>query len=224
MPAGICPNKLRPRRGEGFSTHAKNKKGPVRAIGAFFFLPSFFFRWKRVCEERAGARSSCLFGGTGLGRACRLMGFAARSWELNRCLAIEVDTRRCLRRFFQEVTAGNVLRVFIAAPFFLSWHISQRFFGMILKILPCLRGTGCRGFLSIDTAQFFDDPRLQSLVEQTSRASDLEECWEFQLLVFQWSRSQFDDDDEAVGRSAVDYPTFPVNQRHSHLFAILAGC
>ena len=32
------------------------------------------------------------------------------------------------------------------------------------------------------------------------QSSGLEECWEFQLLVFQWIRSQFDDDDEAVGR------------------------
>ena len=47
-----------------------------------------------------------------------VMGFAARSWELNRCLAIQVDTRRCLRRLFQEMTAGNLLCVFIAAPFF----------------------------------------------------------------------------------------------------------
>ena len=30
--------------------------------------------------------------------------------------------------------------------------------------------------------------------------SDREECQELQLLVFQWVRSKFDDDDEAVGR------------------------
>ena len=27
-----------------------------------------------------------------------------------------------------------------------------------------------------------------------------------------------------LNQCAVDYPTFPVNQRYSHLFAILAGC
>ena len=43
-------------------------------------------------------------GGNGVGRGCRLMRFAAQSWELGRYLASQVDTRRCLRRLFQEVT------------------------------------------------------------------------------------------------------------------------
>ena len=54
-----------------------------------------------------------------MGRACRLFGFS------DRCLATQVDTRRCLRRLFQEVTAGNVLCVFIAAPFFESAQFAQ---------------------------------------------------------------------------------------------------
>ena len=64
-------------------------------------------------------------GGDDMGRACRLMGCAARCWELDRCLASQVDTRHCLRRLFQEVTAGNDLCVFIAAPFFKSAQFAQ---------------------------------------------------------------------------------------------------
>ena len=55
-----------------------------------------------------------LFSGkNGIGRACRLMGFAA--FSLDRCLANQVDTCRFLRRLFQEVC------VLIAAPL-LSQH------------------------------------------------------------------------------------------------------
>ena len=53
------------------------------------------------------------------------MGFAAHSWELDRYLASQVDTCRCLRRLFQEVPAGNILCVFIAAPFFESPQLAQ---------------------------------------------------------------------------------------------------
>ena len=69
-----------------------------------------------------------------MGRARGLMGFTARSWELDRCLASQVDTRRCLRRLFQEVTAGNVLCVFVAAPFFESAQVHRNDVGNS----PCL--------------------------------------------------------------------------------------
>ena len=73
--------------------------------------------------------------GNGMGRACWLVGFAARSWELDRCRTGQVDTRSCLRRLFQEVTAGNVLCVFNCCSVFLSQHKSHESTGMILKIL-----------------------------------------------------------------------------------------
>ena len=48
---------------------------------------------------------------------------------------------------------------------------------------------------------FSSQPNLVLTLRKIHESSDLEECLEFQLLVFQLVRSQFDEDDEAVGKS-----------------------
>ena len=50
-------------------------------------------------EPRAGTRSSCFLVEMVRDVQCRLMGFAARSWELDTCLASQADTRRWLATF-----------------------------------------------------------------------------------------------------------------------------
>ena len=47
---------------------------------------------------------------------------------------------------------------------------------------------------------FSSKPKLVLTLRKIHKSSNLEEGWEFQLLVFHQVRSQFDDDDEAVGR------------------------
>ena len=95
--------------------------------------------------------------------------FAARSWEFDRWLASQADTRHCLRRLFQEVTAGNVPRVFIAAPF-LNQHDSHKFAGLILKILRVSDRNRLPWILEHRHTRifFFNELRLQSLVEQSN--------------------------------------------------------
>ena len=87
-----------------------------------------------VFARKAVTLSSCFFSGRWFGSARRLVDFAARSQHLDRCWTSQDDTRRCLRRVFQEVSAGNVLSVFIVAPF-LSQHDSHKFIGM--QIIIC---------------------------------------------------------------------------------------
>ena len=93
--------------------------------------------WNRAKIDRMkGQYAVKLFsGGNGVGRACRLMGLEARSWEMDRFLASQIGTRRWLRRWFQEVTAGNVLCVVVIDAPLLSQHNSHKSLGMVLKIL-----------------------------------------------------------------------------------------
>ena len=53
--------------------------------------------------------------------------------------------------------------------------------------------------------QFFSSqPKLVPTLRKNHQSSDHDECLEFPLLVFQLFRSQFVDEDEAVGRSPRD--------------------
>ena len=66
--------------------------------------------------------------------------------------------RRCLRRVFQEVAAGNFLCVFIAA-LFLSQHNSHKLIGVILKNLCVCDRNSLPWILEHGhTAQFLNDP------------------------------------------------------------------
>ena len=100
-------------------------------------------KWADVRAEVINARRAQMIanaiaqpmdtGAIGFRRPCRLMALAALSWDLDRCLASQDDTRRCLRRLFQEVAAEK-RSVLIAAPFCCQ-HDSHNFIEILFTIL-----------------------------------------------------------------------------------------
>ena len=98
------PNCVRPLRGRHVESRQERSLLPVRMKGQYAL--------------------QVFVGGHGMGRARGLLGFTARSWELDRCLASQADTRRCLRRLFKEVTAGSVCSVCLRrCSVFASAHV-----------------------------------------------------------------------------------------------------